>query len=387
MRYTDELLAPLRAEGDPVPDRIVDELAADGHIDAVNAVMRHLIQNNQAIPAELPDNIEFWLRDTAHLPEWADRERLDRASELFVEHGVTISLIMSTAALVECYAAKLGVKVLTFSYRLGQNAYRRVAESAQFVILVMAPGGLGEDGQGIKAIQKIRLMHSAIRHLIGRSGRWPTEEYGVPICQEDLLGSLMAFSYIVIRDLRKLGVQVTDEQAEDYIYAWKVIGAMLGIRTDLMPNSFAEAEELTEAIARRHHGPSPEGVQMTKALLEMHADLIPGTIFDGIMPALVRHLVGEEMADWLEVPRSRWEFLVKRQQLIGRLMDGAQRKSETIRNLVNRMGMSMMTRQAIALAGYERAAFEIPTRLKEQWGITADNNVAAADAGGGGTAS
>ena len=372
MRYTDEVLERLRLEGDPVPDRIVDELARDGQIEAVNAILRQLIQNNQVVPEELPDNIEFWLRDEAGLPAWADKERLDRASALFTEHGVTISLILATASMVECYAAQKGVKVLTFSYRLGQNAYRRVAETAQFVLLAMAPGGLYADGQGVRAIQKVRLMHSAIRHLIRRTGRFDEAAYGVPICQEDLLGTLMAFSYVVIRDLRRLGVQVSEQEAEDYHYAWRVIGEMLGIRPDMIPVDMAEAEELTEAIARRHFGPSPEGVQMTRALLEMHADAIPGKLFDGIVPALVRHLVGDQVADWMEIPHSRWEEVVKYHKQVGGMLDSLQRNSDVVRNVVNRLGMSLMTRQAIALTGYQRAAFEIPTQLRQVWGLEAE---------------
>jgi uncharacterized protein (DUF2236 family) len=357
MRYTDAYLEALRAVGDPEPDRIVAELARDGQVQEVNAILRHLIQNNQPIPAELPDNIEFWLRDCATLPAWADRERIDRASALFSEHGVTISLILATASLVECYAARKGVKVLTFSYRLGQNAYRRVAESAQFVILLMAPGGLYEGGQGIKAIQKVRLMHAAIRNLVLRSGRWDQAELGVPICQEDMLGTLMAFSYIVIRDLRRLGVQVTEEEAEGFLYFWQVVGAMMGVTPEAIPRSWAEADALTAAIARRHHGPSPEGVLMTRALLEMHADLIPGELFDGIVPALIRHLVGDQIADWMEVPESRWESLLEHKRLVGSWFDAVQRNVQIVRNVVNRLGMAMMTRQAIALTGYERASF------------------------------
>lgn len=372
MRYTDEYLEALRMVGDPVPDRIVAELDRDGQIDQVNAVLRHLIQNSQVVPEELPDNIEFWLRDEAHLPAGVDRARLDRAAELFVEHGMTISLILATASLVECYAAKKGVKVLTFSYRLGQNAYRRVAETAQFVILIMTPGGLYETGQGVRALQKVRLMHSAIRHLIARSGRWDTQEYGVPICAEDMLGTLMAFSYIVVRDLRRLGVHVTPQQAEDYLYFWRVAGEMMGIPPETMPVNMEEARELTEAIARRHHGPSPEGVQMTRALLEMHTEMIPGQLFDGIVPALVRHLVGDQIADWMEVPYSRWHQVVRHHRAVGGLLDSVQRKSDVVRNVVNRMGMSLMTRQAVALTGYERAGFAIPTELRQVWGLAAE---------------
>ena len=386
MRYTDELLESLRSEGDPVPDQIIAELKRDGQVQEVNAILRSLIANDQLIPEELPDNIEFWLRDTGTLPDWVDRERVDRASALFTEHGVTISLILSTAALVECYAAVKGVKVLTFSYRLGQNAYRRVAESAQFVILVMAPGGLYQGGQGIKAIQKVRLIHSAIRYLVSSSGRWPEAEFGTPICQEDLLGTLMAFSHIVLRDLRKLGVKLSEQEAADFIYFWRVVGELLGIRGDVLPDTPEEAQELADAIARRHHGPSPEGIQMTKALLDMHAELIPGELFDGVIPAMVRHLVGDQIADWLEIPRSRWSTVVRHKQKIGGLLDSVQRKSNIVRNVVNRVGMALMTRQAIALTGYERACFSIPTELRQCWGLPAEGDAAAAGAQGGDSA-
>ncbi|MFZ5814458.1 MAG: oxygenase MpaB family protein [Bacillota bacterium] len=383
MRYTDEALEGLRAEGDPEPDRILGELIREGQVEEANAILRHLIQNSQPVPEELPDNIEFWLREGGTLPAWVDRSRIDRASALFVEHGVTISLILATASLVECYAAVKGVKVLTFSYRLGQNAYRRVAETAQFVILVMTPGGLYEGGQGIKAIQKVRLMHAAIRNLVAATGRWEQRELGVPICQEDMLGTLMAFSYIVIRDLRKLGVEVGEQEAEDFIYFWRVAGELLGIRPEVIPATMAEVRELTEAIARRHHGPSPEGVQMTRALLEMHADLIPGELFDGIVPALIRELVGDRVADWMEVPESRWEAVLEHKRLIGGWFDAVQRNLQIVRNVVNRLGIALMTRQAIALAGYERAAFQIPTELRQVWGIDGPGTQAAAGEQGG----
>ena len=49
-----------------------------------------------------------------------------------------------------------------------------------FVLHVMAPGGLEPEGQGIKAIQKVRLMHSAIRHLVKKTGRWMKKKMAPP---------------------------------------------------------------------------------------------------------------------------------------------------------------------------------------------------------------
>lgn len=366
MRYTDRLLDDLRREGDPVPDRLVAELARDGLIGDVNALLRRLVGNDQAIPVALPDPIETWLAETRGLPAWADRDRLDRGSAFFVEHGLLITLILGTSSLVECYAAQMGCKVLAFSYRLGHTPYRRIAETTQWVLWIIGPEAFHDTGQAIPAIQKVRLMHAAIRHLIRQTGRWPEDELGVPICQEDLVGTLLAFSQVVLRDLARLGVEVDEAEADDFAYFWRVVGEMLGIRPDIIPRGTAEALDLGERIARRHQGPSPEGIALTRALLEFHADLIPGKRFDGVVPALVRELVGDRLADWMEVPRTRWQGMVRRTAAIGAVLDDDpdERAGE---GLVDRLALALLTRQAIALNGYERTGFELPTALRQTW--------------------
>ena len=68
MRYDDPTLDRLRRLGDPVPDRIVADLARGGSTDAVNGLLRHLVRNAQPAPTALPDEVEAWLRETAQLP-------------------------------------------------------------------------------------------------------------------------------------------------------------------------------------------------------------------------------------------------------------------------------------------------------------------------------
>ncbi|WP_342046385.1 oxygenase MpaB family protein [Bacillus sp. OTU530] len=367
MLYTDEFLEKLRMEGDPVLDRIIEELFKNSQVGSVNDLLKQLMYNDQEYPQELPDTIEFWLRNTAHCPEDVDLARIRNATDLFQEHGIAITFLLSTSSLVNCYAARKGVKVLTFSYRLGQNAYRRIAETGQFVLHVMAPGGLEPGGQGIKAIQKVRLMHSAIRHLVQKTGRWDEKENGIPICQEDLLGTLLTFSIVIIAGLRHLGMKVTEKQAEDYLYFWRIVGIMLGVRKDIIPETMEEAIQLEKMIKKRHHGPSPEGIQMTRALLEFHAGLIPGQVFDNIIPALIRETVGDEIADWMEVPHSNWQNLMKYKELMGFLIDSDY--TGFFGSMVNRLGLALIKRQSLAMTDYEYTPFLIPTELRRVWGI------------------
>ncbi|HYF94705.1 MAG TPA: oxygenase MpaB family protein [Symbiobacteriaceae bacterium] len=364
MRYTDLMLDALRRQGDPQADRVVAELAARGELARVRRLLETLLHSDQAVPEELPEAAVRWLEQTGDLPSWVNRRRLERGAAFFAEHGVLVSLILATDSLVECYAARKGVKVLTATYRMAQNPYRRIAETAQWVLLVMAPGGLGPEGQGIRATQKVRLMHAAIRHLILAAGGWDLPGWGVPINQEDLAGTLMAFSYIVLRDLRKLGVTVSDGEAEDFLYIWRAVGEMIGVRPSVIPTGMAEAQALTEAIFRRHHGPSPDGVLMTRALLEMHASMVPGELFDGIIPALLRHLAGDQVADWMEVPRTPWEAVAAR---VATAVGRAENQTGLLRKAARRLGIAFLQVTAIAMTDYRRASFSIPEELRRRW--------------------
>jgi hypothetical protein len=362
------LLDELRRAGDPSADAVIGELAHTQQIRAVSRILRHLVDNDQPVPEELPPSITGWLRETAELPAWVDRDRFERGCTLVVEHGPQMCVVLATASLVYCYAGYPGVKVLTFSRRLDHDAVRRVGETAQFVLSVMAPGSLESGGRGIRKIQKVRLLHAAVRHLITASRRWDLAGDGVPICQEDLAGTLMSFSAIVIDSLRKLGVRVGDDEAEDYYYRWRVIGQMLGTDPAVIPPDLAAARTLTDLIARRNHRQSEEGIEMTRALFELHAESLPPG-FAGAAPALTRYLIGEEMCALVDLPRTRWDRNIRWQTGVGRALDRAQSTRGPIGSLTKLVGAGMLNQRVAEMAGGRSASFSIPIpqELERSW--------------------
>jgi uncharacterized protein (DUF2236 family) len=362
------LLDQLRRAGDPSADAIIGELARTQQIRAVSHILRHLVDNDQPVPDELPPSIARWLHETAELPAWVERERFERGCRLVVEHGPQVCVVLATASLAYCYAGYPGVKVLTFSRRLDHDAVRRVGETAQFVLSVMAPGSLESGGRGIRKIQKVRLLHAAIRHLVTASRRWDEDGDGVPICQEDLAGTLMSFSSIVVDALRKLGVRVDDDEAEDYYYRWRAIGQMLGIDPVAIPPDLAAARALTDLIAQRNHRRSDEGIEMTRALFELHSESLPPG-FAGAAPALTRYLVGDEMCALLDLPRTRWDRNIRWQAGVGRVLDRAQSARGPIGSLTKLIGAGMLNQRVAEMAGGRSASFSIPipNELERSW--------------------
>jgi hypothetical protein len=145
-------------------------------------------------------------------------------------------------------------------------------------------------------------MHGAIRWLIPRRTAWDTAELGVPINGEDLLGMLMGFSGVVIRDLATLGVNQRAEDVEDFLYLWRVVGELIGAEPDLLPTSLGEALALIAAIKRRQQRPTREGQTMALALLDFHRSFLHQLEPLGVWA--MRLLAGDLACDMVGLPYS-----------------------------------------------------------------------------------
>ncbi len=368
MRYTDGLMESLRYVGDPELDPIMEELVQGKGLEGVNAALRSALTNATAAPSTLPPRLGAWLTRAARLPEGTDLARLDRASAFFVDHGVSLAAILGLASLPECYAAKKGVKALHATDQMGYSGTeKRVSETSQFVLQVMAPGGFHEGGAAIATLMKVRMMHSASRLLI-QAKDWDTKADGLPVNQEDLIGTLTTFGCTPLLHIQKLGVKVTPEIAEDFWYFWRVAGEMLGIDKDNMPRDAAEAKVYFDRVQERHRGKSNEGIELTRSLLQLYARIVPGAkLLDGLVPGVMRFLAGDDVADALEVPKSRWTGFIKDSRIVFRWLNAAQESSEGVNNFINRFGLKILSQETIRIGGGRAAEFAIPAELRRAW--------------------
>lgn len=371
-RWTDAVLDPMRLVGDPIADEPVAAVLEAGGADAVNALMRTLVSTDQPNPAALPDPIREYLDGTDDLPEWADLDRIHRAEHFFEVFGPQIITCLFCASLPSAYAAVNGVQALALTARLQTDTRRRIVETGQFLMDVLEPGGL-EHGHGLRSIQRVRLMHGAVRHLIETAAfDDPTiwrKEWGVPINQEELAGTMLSFSYVVGEPMPRLGINVDDRDAEDFIHTWNVIGSLLGIRDELLVRDLTDAGELVAAIRLRNFAPSPEGVAMTAALLDLLDEMSPLSQLDRFIPTLVRHLIGDETADLIDVPqgaRRPWRFTGALLEL-GGLVESELTHHEVLQRIIEPVSKELLAAGFALERGGERAPFAIPTSLAAQW--------------------
>jgi len=366
MEYTNAILDALRLEGDPFTDKIIAEIEAAGEVDAVNLIIRHLIANNQPVPDQLPPVLQQYLAATDNPPAGVDYARLNRGAAFFQTHGLPLSLALSTATLVECFAVKKAVQVLAATHRF-DHPQRRVLETTQFALYLMSKDSFTPRGKFIRCVQKVRLMHTAVRYLLLRSGTWPQAEMGVPLCQEDLLGALMLFTVEALRGLDRVGLVVTPEQAEDYYYIWKQAGLMLGIRPDIIPPTLADSKALLDLMEVRHLGRSDEGVALTKALMDYYESLMPIAAFDGAVPAMIRAFTGDTIADMMEIPTTSMEWVVAQAFRLGREINKEDLHDALMRHIVGKLSYALVLADFSMVKSHIRIHFDIPEDLRASW--------------------
>ena len=237
------------------------------------------------------------------------------------------------------------------------------------VIDVMAPGGLAAHGRGVRTAQKVRLMHAAVRYQIATHSLW-SPAWDRPINQEDLAGTLLAFSWVCSDGLRQMGCELSVDEVESYLHSWNVVGHLLGIQEALLPTRVAHAEALVRAIQRRQYAACAEGQMMTQALIAMMQYHLPGNIFDAFPAALIRLLLGEEYADVLAVERHRMaEVLLGPWRHLFALKDDLMDHASALWRLREIFSRKLIEGLLLVGRGGQRIAFRIPTELRQTWGI------------------
>lgn len=369
-RFSDEQLQGFRAKCDPVGDAVIERILDAGRAADINLMVSQLVENDDVVPENLPQFAQDYFRETAALPPWADLARMHNGQEFFNKFAPEMALMLSLGSLPVCYGCADGAQVLWRSHRIAEPANRRILETTQFVLDVMEVGGLdpGSDGRGLRAIQKVRLMHASIRYYIREHNtRDPFDPaWGEPINQEDLVNTLMSFSRVTVNGLRNLGHRIDPVEEEDYLHVWRVIGHIIGIDDELNPRTVTEGQALLEQICRRNWRPSGAGTELTAAVVEYIQETIPLEVLDGLAVSILRKAVGDRLADMLGVPPADWT------RLLLQLTDGVARIEDILgRSLGRERLMAFLGRQMLlGFVQMERAKpakFRIPPSLSRNW--------------------
>jgi hypothetical protein len=299
--YANEMLAAKRLLGDKAADDFINEVFKD---QVAKIELRDWL-------ATLSDNVQFdtlpqayygypFITQANRLPGWADVRLMREGSAFFIAHSQTIMTLLGLLSLPYCYTAANGAMVLYQSERMRNDTTKRLYETAAFVWEVMAPDAFTKDGKAFAAILKVRLMHAAVRYYTLKSGKWDNK-WGVPINQEDMAGTNLSFSLIVIRGLRKMGFAVSAADQHAFMHLWNVIGHLSGLHQELLPDSPKQAQVLDTIIGQREFKASEHGQELASRLTDHIISINRSKATDNDILGLMRYLLGKNVADMLNI--------------------------------------------------------------------------------------
>ena len=292
-------LAQYRTLGDDAADEIIQKLVEQEGISFVRQLMPFL-SDYQAISFQnQPQILQNFLSENTVFPAFFDKKNLIRATDFYRENQQNIALVLGLYSLPYCYLGADGAKVLYLSERIRNDTYKRLLETGNFLKAVMSYDNWSQ--QRIFAIcLKVRLLHAAIRYFTMHSNRWDLT-WGHPINQEDMLGTNLAFSLIVLRGMKKIGYQTDESYENAYLNTWNVIGFLLGIKPEIMPTSYLEAVKIDKLISERQFRQSPESQALTASLMQVIRGFAPNKVIGDLLQEQSRFLLGKKYAQMLGI--------------------------------------------------------------------------------------
>lgn len=373
---------------DPVADQLVEKIIESHGLMAIKDLFGQLTDNDDIItnPNVKPE-VRDYFNNELDLPSWADPEKIKIAENMFGLLGPEIAFLLNFRSLPLCYSSKSGAKVLYSTGRLSQQATntnkmtRRLMETSQMVVNVMAPDGFNPKGNGIITIKKVRLMHASIRYYLKNEKinpkGWDVATLGEPINQEELAGTCMAFGPLIMKGLETLGIETTQEEKDAYTHCWNIVGHFIGINPDLMPNSYEEGYQLGLAILNRNKEESVEGKELGKSIVQFGKDIFPGYFFDD-MPAYfikrftsdVSEQLGTDFALLIGVnpkPTFKSRFVSWLTTMIFDKVADLQNKSWFFAKISKWINRKLMQGLINHYLKDRKAQFDIPPSLKKNW--------------------
>ncbi|HEY5267081.1 MAG TPA: oxygenase MpaB family protein [Acidimicrobiales bacterium] len=378
--FSAEFLEGLRGEGDGPADRAVSTFfdAVDAPGSALSSVMMR--SSGASLDDEQAPGIGPFVQTLEPWPSWVDAALVKRGQGLFGDWGMQLASGLFLASLPMSYACAKGAEPLMRTARMTNSPKRRILETGQMIIDAMSPGSLVPGARGYVVTRRVRLMHAAVRHTlrdpksvesIGGATIPPWDDsLGVPINQEDLLGTLLAFSVIGVKSLSQVGVTLSDLDTEAYVHVWSLVGHQLGIRDDLLPLNFTDATVVADRIFKHQSAPSEAGRELTATTIAAMQDLLKMRFARGLAPSGIRFFLGETTADLLGVPASDWTrvfftFMRHVDAPLERLLAWIPGQH----SLSSAVGRRVVTALEDVERGHGRPQFEITDELRQAWGI------------------
>lgn len=238
--YNASELEPYRLIGDPEMDSLLDTGCVGPYDDLVLSASAAAACKDPTIDAHSQQLAQFY-RHYETVPAWVDFDQIQRGINVFLAYLPAAGCSLYYRSLVGGFSIPKIVKVLEATKYLisdRRKVMTRLIDTGGFLACCFAPtSGLPAEalrpgGAGWSAALRVRVLHGKIRQRLLLSKQWDIERYGIPINQEDMAATLLAFSVNVLLGIEIIaGKPLPEQEQRDYLALWRYIGWLLGVDT------------------------------------------------------------------------------------------------------------------------------------------------------------
>ncbi|CAF4340349.1 unnamed protein product [Didymodactylos carnosus] len=317
-------LEPLRQIGDPDCDVVMAFLHKYLKIQEQDALGLCRKLAKQHIADSRPDSEILYPSDECCLcyefiqkystiPTWVNWASILDGQQFFTRCIVPALISLLYFTLISGFGAPKLSKVLASTGYLSNGcaaSYRRLLETDSMIITCLTGtiSTLEPNHIGWQSCLRVRLLHARIRYMLLNEQhggiKWDTAEFGIPINQEDLLVTLMGFSFSVLFSFKeRMYIRFSTEEEQGYLHVWRYMGWLLGIDDHFNScETYDKARTLTESILHHIGRPDETSCLLAHQVIKAIAIYLPIPARFEFHSQMVRKLAGDVWADALKLP-------------------------------------------------------------------------------------
>ena len=326
------------ADGYDIGDPITDSLLAK-NIRFAKPLQSHIMQSSIAciadnqtasadadhgmanIPLKLSQSDEFTtlIEQFSQHPNWFDPKLAEVGAIAYRRYPLMLIWLLRNVALMAGYSIPALSLPLIKTGALVHDALPRLMRTYAYILAVSeypALNGckqiLAVGSEGWRQSINVRQIHTMVRQKLLKEG-WDTAYWGIPINQTDMVATHLQFSLLIMRGLKILGARISDEEAAGILHLWQLASWWLGVDLQRIPDNEQACWEWLYTYLAIQHLDFEFGKPLAQALHDLPTQIMGednrrGRFVELVNASVTRTLVGDDIADGLSLPKTRWRY-------------------------------------------------------------------------------
>ena len=298
--------------GDPELDPVMEELASLPPPELHRFIKAGIDQESEILRTAPRVMREFFDKVDNETPPWYDYEAFRPGVRAFHLNATRVLVAFVTGVLIEGFSTLIAKSFATTGRVLHRStARRRLMQNNRHLLEVFFPGGLRREGDGWKLSMRLRFVHARVRHLLANSDVWDQEVYGTPVHAAHLGLATTVFSMRLLQHAKAVGATFDAEEQESVMKVWRYTGHVMGVPESILFTDRKDAEEIFKVAHMCEPAPGQDSATMANALvgaIPLTAGISDPEEQQAVMHlayTLSRALIGNELADQLQFPKTR----------------------------------------------------------------------------------